>query len=394
MRFLLLLIFPILTFPVFGQDSYLLLKKSKEKCALIKNGTYRVKAAFKYLMDTDTTFSVHGARFEIHQNDSLFGSYFRAYESINSDRLHYDYTGDRFLTYAGDSGMVKVYEVPEYAAEVKSIAHNYALYNPFTNYDKSVLKMIRKKEGVRSTFLGMEVIQGTNCYHIRIIENINDSSILSSESELWINKDNFLPLKYSAAITLLLNQDTLHQYESAEVVDYQLNDAEFTLKQTDSLLTGTYTYQKYTTAPVNPLLPINTTAPDWSLTAMDGTVFSSMDLKGKVVVLDFFFRSCHPCLLTLPVLEKIDAAYKNRELVILGIDNVDKDDDVFRQFLLSKNIRYPVTLGNDSLVSSFKVSEYPTLYIIDKKGVIHHIQVGYAENLEEELTKLIESLLD
>ncbi len=120
------------------------------------------------------------------------------------------------------------------------------------------------------------------------------------------------------------------------------------------------------------------------------------DLKGKVVLIDFWTYSCINCLRTLPYVKAWAEKYKNTDLVILGIHTpefgFEKIESNVQKAVTDLGITYPVALDNDYQIwTAFKNEYWPAHYFIDRQGQIraHHFGEGHYEESE----KIIQQLL-
>ncbi len=115
-------------------------------------------------------------------------------------------------------------------------------------------------------------------------------------------------------------------------------------------------------------------APDVRLERLDGSgAMSLSSLRGKVVVLNFWASWCGPCKDEAPLLQQIAVQYRDRGVVVLGIDSQDAVSDG-RAFASRYHITYPLlhTAGSD-LSHSWGVTGYPETFVIDRQGrVVHH----------------------
>lgn len=117
------------------------------------------------------------------------------------------------------------------------------------------------------------------------------------------------------------------------------------------------------------------------------------DFKNKVIVLDFWYRSCYPCIQSIPSLINISTKYK--DVIVLGVNPVntrDTDREKLIEFVNYKKINYPILISDNDNVASYKVHAYPTLYIIDTSGNIAYSKVGFHENQENTIDSVIMSL--
>ncbi|MFV1980996.1 MAG: TlpA family protein disulfide reductase [Rhodothermia bacterium] len=121
-------------------------------------------------------------------------------------------------------------------------------------------------------------------------------------------------------------------------------------------------------------------APEYSFTALDGSVVDSNQLRGKVVVLNFWATWCGPCRLEMPSLQSLHEDRAKDGVIVLGLAT---DDDpgagsAVEDFLIENGITYPVGRATNKHRRSFgDIPVIPTTFIIDRNGIIRHKVVGY-----------------
>mgnify|MGYP000661906855 CR=1 FL=1 len=94
------------------------------------------------------------------------------------------------------------------------------------------------------------------------------------------------------------------------------------------------------------------------------------DLRGKVVVLDFWATWCGPCQVQAPILDRVARRYEERGLVVLGI-NVDDPPELARSFATRKGLSYPILIDDEKRASAlYRVDTLPSLVVIDRNGQI------------------------
>ena len=108
----------------------------------------------------------------------------------------------------------------------------------------------------------------------------------------------------------------------------------------------------------------------------NGTSLKISDLKGKVVLLDFWYRGCFPCLKATPDLIKLQEEYKDN-LVIIGINDRDDAEDI-SDYYEYKKANYLSTYKTDVNISKIlKINAFPTFIIIDTNGNIVNNEIGF-----------------
>jgi thiol-disulfide isomerase/thioredoxin len=127
-----------------------------------------------------------------------------------------------------------------------------------------------------------------------------------------------------------------------------------------------------------------------------GRAISLRELRGKVVLLDFWTYCCINCMHVIPALKKLEHKYPN-ELVVIGVHSAkftnERDTDNIRQAILRYEIEHPVVNDKDMAVwQAYTVRGWPSLYLIDPAGKI----IGYTsgEGIYEPFDKLIAKVIE
>jgi thiol-disulfide isomerase/thioredoxin len=135
-------------------------------------------------------------------------------------------------------------------------------------------------------------------------------------------------------------------------------------------------------------------AVNFTLETLDGGSFTLADQMGKVVVLDFWATWCGPCVAGLPVVTEVTGAYKDKGVVFAAV-NVNEDKDTVDTFMQDKKWDFRVALDKKGLTAnSYGVSGIPHSVIIDKKGVVRHVHVGFGQEGVAEYKARLTSELD
>jgi len=119
-------------------------------------------------------------------------------------------------------------------------------------------------------------------------------------------------------------------------------------------------------------------APDFTLDLLGGGQVRLADLRGKVVMVNFWATWCPPCRAEMPAIEKIYRAYKDLGLEVLAVNTTDQDSEsAAADFIEEFGLTFPVPLDRTGAVSaSYILRGLPSTYFIDRKGVIRAVVVG------------------
>lgn len=138
---------------------------------------------------------------------------------------------------------------------------------------------------------------------------------------------------------------------------------------------------------------IGKAAPDFTLKQLGGGNVNLKDLKGSVVVLDFWATWCGPCVEGLPHVDAIYKDNKDKGLKAFAV-NMQEEPDAVKAFIEQKKLSVPVLLETKGDVAEkYKVEGIPETVVIGKDGVVKKVFVGTGPDSEEQLRKAVESAL-
>lgn len=120
---------------------------------------------------------------------------------------------------------------------------------------------------------------------------------------------------------------------------------------------------------------IGAIAPDFEWNAPDGRTLRLSDLRGKVVVINFWATWCQPCREEMPALQRV--AGSQPDVVILEVD-LEEPGDKVRSFLdqLGLDRLQPLLDTDTKTTARYGALTIPTTFFIDKQGVIRHLRIG------------------
>jgi thiol-disulfide isomerase/thioredoxin len=129
------------------------------------------------------------------------------------------------------------------------------------------------------------------------------------------------------------------------------------------------------------------------------------DLRGQVVLIDFWYEWCGPCRMAFPSLRDWQKKYKERGLVVIGLTDLQRTLDAeksreekldfLRRFKKGNNMAYAVAVAEkagDNL-SNYGVSAFPTAVLIDRRGAVRFISIGVSPTEMSRLGEMVEKLV-
>ncbi|TAH41307.1 MAG: TlpA family protein disulfide reductase [Bacteroidetes bacterium] len=380
-----------------AQSPISILKASYIKCLSIDNGYYELERNMKFMDGPDTSKSIHRCHFKKLKDDTLFSAKFHLKTIYrNKEEREVLYDGEDFITAYSKDSSGTFYSKTLWADEIKSIRHNFHFFTPFTKTEKSALPgesdLVNPKNQLK--FINEESINGSMCYHVQLNKTPENDSLdeiqtFRIEQHYWISKADSIPMQYSVAYDMVMNNDSMYQYELITLKKYDLNNIK------DEKIFKLHSLPEYTKlknyVPIDEpqLLANDSQAPYWELTSLKDEKINLTDLKGSLVLVDFFYKSCYYCMLALPGLEELHQQYKDKGLKIVGINPFDEKDKGIVAFLEKRGVTYTVLLGGLEAAKEYHVTGYPTVYLIDKSGKIIFSKMGFTEELKKELEQLI-----
>jgi peroxiredoxin len=134
-------------------------------------------------------------------------------------------------------------------------------------------------------------------------------------------------------------------------------------------------------------------ATDFSLPSRDGGTVRLSELRGQVVMINFWASWCGPCRQEMPLLQQLYGKYEPLGFTLLGV-NVEPDSTQAQDWLKKVSVSFPILFDRDNKVSEqFGVEAMPSTVLIDRDGNVRHVHRGYKPGDESAYADLVRSLV-
>lgn len=142
------------------------------------------------------------------------------------------------------------------------------------------------------------------------------------------------------------------------------------------------------------LVPVGEMAPSWTLPDPDGEMHSLEEYRGKVVIMDFWATWCGPCKRAMPGLQNIHEDFKDRGVVVLGINTWERDGNQKAiDYMNEHDYSYGLMLDGDKVAEAYGVRGIPTFYVIGVDGEVIKTEVGFHPDGEKKMVEFLEEYL-
>jgi thiol-disulfide isomerase/thioredoxin len=130
------------------------------------------------------------------------------------------------------------------------------------------------------------------------------------------------------------------------------------------------------------VVALGSAAPDWRLKTAEGETIALADLRGKVVVLDFWASWCGPCRKLEPVFDQLVREYQRQPVRFFTLSVWPDKDFNAQAYLKEHPLASTFLLGNDKVASDYGLWGMPTYFVIDPAGKVSYIHVLLSVNAE------------
>ncbi len=373
------------------QNAKDILSKTIDTYQRYQSTQYTISYLQKYFDDRDT-IKLNGQCILVREsNDTLFGGYVYLKTNQGDEKL---YDLKNIYVANEDSNSIMLFDAHDQQEFAITGNTSGEMINIFFLKPNKLKDYILNKQNKVELF---EKHPKSNTHHLIKISMPNDGEFTNFSRMLWINKQTSLIDKMN------------FQAQFQQQIQYNQWDISYT--SFDSLRvsniiesfhnkTANYRKEKYEKPGEEyyELLSVGTVAPNFTMTnILSDKKIESNDLLGNIIILDFFYKACHPCHKMIPTLKNIHTKFSDKGVLVLALNSKDNKNELTRkdlnEYLTTNTVSYPVMYIDPLCEQQYKVKVFPSLYIIGRDGKIAYSHLGYEENIEEILSKQIERLL-
>lgn len=305
------------------------------------------------------------------ENDSLFGcSFWAKQDGVNEETIYDD-----------KAGFVINHNRKDYKITSKKESLTHFLYSNAGG--QIVFTDLIKLDTANNT--GFTVSQDPKYYYLtKLIPDLKEYDVFNRYTVFTIDKKLMLPVSMrSHQVSLGKVQDL--NYEVKEIwVDDQSNAYDFTAQR----FPAGYELEKDQMAQVQKQSSLlNKPLSPFQLVSIRGETVNSRHLKGKVILLDFLEVWCGPCFESAPKIQALYNKYKKHGLNVYGISFEKKQVDAMKRMVNKFNLDFPILIGDEAAKKNYEVEAIPKYIIINTKGDVSLVRIGFTEDLEKEIVK-------
>ncbi len=338
--------------------------------------------------DTTSRFTSSKSSFRKLNSDLLVGYQLSSFKSDGLDQI---YTGDTLYTVIPWNRTLEVTTKSKYPDKIKEVKQDYFTF-PYFSYLNESLKYLNKDSSLHYvSLLGLVKHNGKEYYKIQTIIS-TDTLINKNHSYIFVDLQTLLPSGlYTESETTVGNAKEILIFESwiEDFIQKGLLQPQIA-KQALSGYDKEVQFDPSLENIKNPLLPVGSIAPDWELPLVNGGSVKLNDLKGKIVILDFWFKACTPCQKQMIALQKLKDKFNEDSVVFIGINTIDDPvKDKLELFLRNREITMLSAYNGRSIENLYGIYASPVLFVINREGKVILVKDGYSNTLEEDIIKTV-----
>lgn len=244
-------------------------------------------------------------------------------------------------------------------------------------------------------YVGVEDVNGVECDVVKIVYDPSSGRAMT----FWFGAKDSLLRKIENQMALRIpgkNEPETGRivFETAKFdAQPKVDDKTFALVAPEG-----YESEKLVTPELAPdgLLAAGKPAPNWALKTPDGKNVTLKDLRGKIVLMDFWASWCGPCKMVMPHLQKLHEKFKDKPVVICGVNCRERGENGVQaamDYVSQNKLTYMQLLNGDEAAKAYHVRGIPCMYLIGPDGNIIYATSGFQPSHEQMFTQFIEETL-
>jgi cytochrome oxidase Cu insertion factor (SCO1/SenC/PrrC family) len=136
---------------------------------------------------------------------------------------------------------------------------------------------------------------------------------------------------------------------------------------------------------------LNKPLESFHLTDLNNKKWDSKELRGKTIIINFWFTACKPCIQEMPFLNKLVAANKDS---VVFIAPAPENETQIKKFLKKYTFDYNIIPSSIDLITTMNIENFPTHLVVDEQGIVRQVFIGYADDIKEKLQAEIDKLMN
>lgn len=222
----------------------------------------------------------------------------------------------------------------------------------------------------------------------------NNSLLYYNETMVSVSKEDYLP-KVETSISRKGKNVQFAQYQLVSIQNLNSNFA-FVTSQTDSVFNVIHTYLdadsvKQAKANLYKEIKLGDSVDYFSASDNKGNDFGLKNVKDSIILLDFFYTTCKPCQYSIPELNQVYDSFKNKGVMVLGLNAMNSDWSNVASFIERHQIHYPILKISKEVIYNYNVKFFPRLFVI-KNGKLVKIYFGYNKSYASDIRNLLLTL--
>lgn len=373
--------------------------KSSKALNEINNLTYNIDYYTKFFSSDDTV--LFQADVEIMRNPKnkfsknvlfkLYGSRIEDNRLISNFERQFDgktlYSSHKKLL---DNEVIEnFYSVKEHGYKIiqGNITHNLVLSNYFSKRNLKFFNSMVSSLLIQEKTIKKVLFKEEKCFEIyfklKDRRDMKDGYI-----KLYIRDKDYLPIAFMESSTFQnMTEYVFYEINYLSINDENINIEDYDISVNSSDLTSLESYKNANELIVREGMKM----PPLKFLSYDNKEIDISDYLGKIVIIDFWYRGCLPCLKAIPDLIDINAKYEDSLLKVVGINYNDKQEQVM-DFASYRGINYASSYNSTNIIEEFGINAFPTTVIIDQSGKVYKIITGWNKRYKREIENLIKEI--